>query len=39
MEYKHSSGNEHVAYLVGHICECIAIAAEKMTKQKQDAQQ
>jgi hypothetical protein len=39
MEYKRNSGNEHVAYLVGHICECIAIAEEKLTKQKQDAQQ
>lgn len=39
MEYKHNSGNEHVAYLVGHICECIATAADKLTKQKQDAQQ
>lgn len=39
MEYKRNSGNEHVAYLVGHVCECIAIAAEKLTKQKQDPQQ
>jgi hypothetical protein len=37
MEYKHNSGNEHIAYLVGHVCECIAIAANKLTKQKQDA--
>jgi len=35
MEYKHNSGNEHIAYLVGHVCECIAIAADKLTKQKQ----
>jgi hypothetical protein len=37
MEYKHNSGNEHIAYLVGHVCECIAIAAGKLTKPKQDA--
>lgn len=37
MEYKHNSGNEHIAYLVGHVCECIAIAADKLTKQKQGA--
>lgn len=39
MEYKHNSGNEHVAYLVGHVCECIVTAAGKLAKQKQDAQQ
>lgn len=39
MVYVRESNNEHVAYLVGHICECIAIAAEKLTKQKQDAPQ
>lgn len=38
MEYKHNSGNEHIAYLVGHVCECIAIAADRLAKQKQDAQ-
>ena len=35
MEYKYNSGNEHIAYLVGHACECIATAADKLTKQKQ----
>lgn len=39
MEYKHNSSNEHVAYLVGHVCECIVTAAGKLAKQKQDAQQ
>lgn len=37
MEYKHGSGNEHVAYLVGHVCECIATAADKLSQQKQEA--
>lgn len=37
MEYKHNSGNDHIAYLVGHVCECIAIAADKLTKQKAEA--
>lgn len=35
MEYKYNSGNEHVAYLVGHVCECLAEAADKLTKRKQ----
>lgn len=39
MEYKYNSANEHIAYLVGHVCECIATAADKLTKQKQDARQ
>lgn len=39
MEYKHNSGNEHVAYLVGHICECLADAANWLTAKKQGAQQ
>ncbi len=34
MEYKYNSANEHIAYLVGHVCECIATAADKLTKQK-----
>ena len=38
MEYKHNSGNEHVAYLVGHVCERIVDAAKALAKPKQDAQ-
>jgi len=34
MEYKRNSGNEHVAYLVGHVCECIHDAAKALAKQK-----
>lgn len=38
MEYKHNSANEHVAYLVGHVCERIVDAAKALAKPKQDAQ-
>lgn len=32
MAYVRESNNEHVAYLVGNICECITIAAKKLAK-------
>ena len=38
MEYKHNSGNEHVAYLVGHVCERIVEAAKALTKQRKDSE-
>lgn len=39
MEYKHNSGNEHVAYLVGHICERIVDAAKALSKKNVGEQQ
>ena len=38
MEYKHNSGNEHVADLVGHVCERIVEAAKALTKQIEDSE-
>lgn len=34
MDYKYNSGNEHVAYLVGHVCECLADGANWLTAKK-----
>ena len=34
LEYKYNSGNEHVAYLVGHISGLIYDAAKALAKQK-----
>lgn len=39
MEYKHNSSNEHVAYLVGHVCERIVESAKALARPKQDTQQ
>lgn len=39
MEYKHNSGNEHVAYLVGHVCERIVGAAKALAKNNVGEQQ
>lgn len=38
MEYKYNSGNEHIAYLVGHVCERIVEAAKALTKQIKDSE-
>jgi hypothetical protein len=37
MEYKHNSCNEHVAYLVGYVCECLADGANWLTAKKAEA--
>lgn len=34
-EYKRNSGNEHVAYLVGHVCQCLAEGVAWLTARKQ----